>query len=54
MSKHQANKAGSGSRAAAKKEKAETKVIEPIFVNNVPEGDKKGQSTRPKIIIIIS
>ncbi|KAA1122648.1 hypothetical protein PGTUg99_004167 [Puccinia graminis f. sp. tritici] len=40
----QANKAGSGSRAAAKKEKAETKVIEPIFVNNVPEGDKKDMS----------
>ncbi|KAA1080286.1 hypothetical protein PGT21_001188 [Puccinia graminis f. sp. tritici] len=40
----EANKAGSGSRAAAKKEKAETKVIEPIFVNNVPEGDKKDMS----------
>ncbi|PLW12685.1 hypothetical protein PCANC_07970 [Puccinia coronata f. sp. avenae] len=40
----EATKAGSSGRAAAKKEKAETKVIEPVFVNNVPEGDKKDMS----------
>lgn len=40
----EATKAGSGSRAAAKKEKADAKVIEPVFVNNVPEGDKKDMS----------
>lgn len=36
-----AKDASSSSRAAAKKEKADAKVPEPVFVNNVPEGEKK-------------
>ncbi|KAI9631190.1 hypothetical protein KEM48_013119 [Puccinia striiformis f. sp. tritici PST-130] len=40
----EATKAGGSGRAAAKKEKADTKVVEPVFVNNVPEGEKKDMS----------